>query len=146
MTLSSILPSSEEDSVELMAARVDGPVLIQRTRRNGVDLAGAQRRGCRTGRQAAGGSGGWRGLDMRAHLAPPIVFSWLAQRGKAASRINIRDFSNARELRAALLTLLTDRELFVERIVVLNSRFRSPADARHTRRWDLPRSALSSVG
>ncbi len=34
-----IEPSVEEDSVELVAARADGPAMIQRTRRNGRDLA-----------------------------------------------------------------------------------------------------------
>src|SRR5262245_19037090 len=33
-----VVPSIEEDSAEIIAARVDGPCLIQRTRRNGADL------------------------------------------------------------------------------------------------------------
>jgi len=109
-----LLPSYEADSVELMAACVDGPVMVQRTRRSGVDLAVHAPRlwkFCTERRERQAG-------------LSPIVFSWLGQRGKDASRINVGDLANARELRAGLATLLSDPELFAERIVVLNSKFR----------------------
>src|SRR3954468_17618259 len=65
--------SIEPDSVELIGAAVDGRWMIQRTRRNGADLAVHARR--------------VKQFFSAAHPAPrttrlaPLVFSWLAGRG-----------------------------------------------------------------
>jgi hypothetical protein len=106
-----VLRSVEDDSVELVAARTDGGWLIQRTRRNGADLP------VHTLRL-------WRFFNsplrsrFEARALAPIVFSWLAQRGASASRIDPHDFAGARALRTRLAALLADDRLFAERIVV----------------------------
>jgi predicted GIY-YIG superfamily endonuclease len=99
-----VLPSIEPDSAELVAARPDGGWLIQRTRRNGADLAVHVRR-----LQRFFNSPLRRGFDA-APLAA-IVFSWLAGRGAAATRLDPHD-----HLRARLAAVLGDAELFVERL------------------------------
>ena len=106
-----LVPSVESDSVELVAAAVDGRAMIQRTRRSGADLAVHAQRIMRFFRSA---------LRVRSrHAAPlvaPIVFSWLAQRGAAATRLDPDDVRDARELRARLAALLRDDRLFRERL------------------------------
>jgi predicted GIY-YIG superfamily endonuclease len=116
-----IVPSVEDDSLELVAARADGPLMIQRTRRNGRDLAVHAARVWKFFRPpflsvAAAASG--RALS-------PIVFSWLAGRGADATRIAIRDVASKADLQARLECVVRDRDLFSERIVVLHSMFRS---------------------
>ena len=114
-----ILPSVEEDSVELVGARVDGGWMIQRTRRSGADLAVHAQRVMKF-------------FHSRLRLRPPpsaisnargappplapIVFSWLAHRGAAATRLDPHDVRDARELRARLAALLRDARLFHERL------------------------------
>jgi predicted GIY-YIG superfamily endonuclease len=106
-----LVPSIEEDSVELVAARVDGEWMIQRTRRNGADLAVHARRLTRFFVSPLR-----RGFDDTA-LAP-IVFSWLARRGANATRLDPHDARDARDLRARLDALLRDERLFHERLAV----------------------------
>jgi predicted GIY-YIG superfamily endonuclease len=108
-----IVPSVEEDSVELVGARTDGEWVIQRTRRSGADLAVHVARL-------------WRffaprffATRQRSTERPPlaaIVFSWLAGRGADATRLDPHDVSSARELRGRLERLLRDDRLFLERI------------------------------
>ena len=102
------VPSIEADSVELIAARVDGAVMIQRTRRSGADLAVHTRRLLRFFRSPLR-----RGLED-APLAP-IVFSWLAGRGADATRIDPSDVSGPRELQRRIDALFRDERLFHER-------------------------------
>jgi predicted GIY-YIG superfamily endonuclease len=104
-----ILPSIEEDSVELVAARADGGWMIQRTRRTGADLAVHTSRLHRFFFSVIR-----RGFDERP-LAP-LVFSWLAGRGADATRLDPRDVASARALRARLAALFDDERLFVERL------------------------------
>jgi hypothetical protein len=106
-----LVPSIEADSVELVAARVDGAWMIQRTRRNGADLAVHTRRLMRFFVSSLR-----RGFDD-APLAP-IVFSWLAHRGASATRVDPHDVRDARELRTRLEALLRDERLFHERLSV----------------------------
>src|SRR5262249_20053542 len=100
-----IVPSVEEDSVELVAAKVDGRTFIQRTRRNGVDLPVHTTRLMRFFNSALGGRREADGLG-------PIVFSWLAGRGRSATRIDPHDVASPRELRTRLGGLLADDRLF----------------------------------
>jgi hypothetical protein len=123
-----VVRSVEGDSAELIAARADGPVMIQRTRRSGVDLAVHARRLWRFFRDLP------RRDDDHAGALAPIVFSWLADRGAGATRFDPGDAATTRQLRDQLASALRDERLFSERIVVLNSRFR------------LTLRALSSVG
>jgi hypothetical protein len=116
-----VLPSVEDDSVELLAARAVGSTLVQRTRRNGADLAVHTARLWQFFRR--------REPKARESASPalaPIVFSWLAGRGAASTRLDPHDAPSAGVLRARLMTLLGDEGLFAERIVVLDSKFRVP--------------------
>jgi hypothetical protein len=101
--------SVEADSVELVCASIDGRWMIQRTRRNGADLAVHAQRVMKFFRAALR-----RGDD--GPLLAPIVFSWLAQRGAASTRLDPHDTRDARELRGRLAALVADERLFVERL------------------------------
>jgi predicted GIY-YIG superfamily endonuclease len=118
-----VVPSVEEDSAELVGARTDGGWLIQRTRRNGVDLP------VHTARLMRFFNSPLRERFDGPALAP-IVFSWLAGRGADASRLDPHDARTPRELRARLGALLADQDLFAGRIVVINSEFRLPRRSR----------------
>jgi len=108
-------PSIEEDSVELVAARVDGGWTIQRTRRNGADLGVHSRRLMKFFRAGSGDRSPLGRSKLVAALAP-IVFSWLAQRGAAATRIDPGDVRSARDLAERLAALFRDERLFHERL------------------------------
>jgi predicted GIY-YIG superfamily endonuclease len=114
-----VLPSIEADSVELIAARVDGGWMIQRTRRSGADLAVHTQRLMKffcsvlSERRSTRGSSAVR--EAQPPLAP-LVFSWLARRGADATRLDPHAVANARELRARLAALLRDERLFRERL------------------------------
>jgi hypothetical protein len=122
-----IARSSEDESAEIIAARAGGSTFIQRTRRNGADLFVHTQRL-------------WRfffGVDTRRrhrgegdHLLAPIVFSWLAERGADATRLDPTDAATVRQFREMLEVALRDEQLFSERIVVLNSMIRSSGRAR----------------
>ena len=105
-----LLRSIEADSVELVAAAVDGRTMIQRTRRSGADLAVHAQRVMRFFRSPLS-----RASDERVALAP-IVFSWLAQRGACATRLDPHDVGTPRDLRARLAALFADARLFRERL------------------------------
>ena len=105
-----VVPSVEADSVELVAARVSGAWMIQRTRRSGADLAVHSQRVMRFFRSV---------LPRRGRESPPLapmVFSWLARRGAGATRLDPRDVRDARELRARLAALFRDERLFADRL------------------------------
>jgi predicted GIY-YIG superfamily endonuclease len=131
-----VVPSVDEASAELVAVRADGPWMIQRTKRDGADLAvhtsrlmrffhsplgrdrvrrsssaGAAASRGRGPKVAARGGGSGPGVD-----AAPIVFSWLARRGANATRIDPHDAPTRRDLAARLAGLLGDERLFTERI------------------------------
>jgi predicted GIY-YIG superfamily endonuclease len=99
-------PSIEADSVELIGASVDGRWMIQRTRRNGADLAVHARR-IRTF---------FSGAERRTTKLSPLVFSWLAGRGAGATRLDPHDVASAKQLQTRLAALLADDRLFVERL------------------------------
>jgi predicted GIY-YIG superfamily endonuclease len=113
-----VQPSIEADSVELIAAAADGRWLIQRTRRNGADLAVHARRimkffgAPRTSHLEVRTSH----LDVRATHLAPLVFSWLAGRGATATRLNPHDVASTAALKTRLAALLVDDRLFVERL------------------------------
>ena len=104
-----IVPSIEADSVELVGARVDGAWLIQRSRRNGADLAVHATRLMRFFHSPMR-----RGFQCEP-LAP-LVFSWLSGRGSDATRLDPHDALSARALRVRLTALLQDERLFGERL------------------------------
>jgi predicted GIY-YIG superfamily endonuclease len=104
-----LAPSVEADSVELIGAVVDGRWTIQRTRRNGADLAVHTQRLMRF-------FNGLRRHETPSLALAPIVFSWLHRRGDAVTRLDPRDVRDARELRGRLAALLRDERLFHERL------------------------------
>ena len=104
-----LVPSIEADSAELVAAAADGRWTIQRTRRNGADLA------VHTQRVMRFFNGLRRGSDLQPPLAP-LIFSWLAGRGAGATRLDPHDVRDAREMRGRLAALLRDEGLFAERL------------------------------
>ena len=104
-----LAPSIEADEVELVGAADDGRWMIQRTRRNGADLAVHAQRVMRF-------FNGLRRRETPSIALAPIVFSWLHGRGERATRLDPRDVRDARELRGRLAALLRDEGLFHERL------------------------------
>ena len=118
-----VQPSIEPDSVELIGAAVDGRWMIQRTRRNGADLAvharriraffsGAERRTSNPQHRTANNEP----RTTRVSLLAPLVFSWLTGRGATATRLDPHDIASPRQLQERLAALLADDRLFVERL------------------------------
>jgi predicted GIY-YIG superfamily endonuclease len=106
-----VAPSVEDDSVELIAARVDdGGWMIQRTRRNGADLAVHANRLWRFFNSAL------RQARTSGPPLAPIVYSWLAGRGASATRLDPHAARSVQEMRSRLGALLRDERLFHERI------------------------------
>ena len=106
-----VAPSVEDDSVELIAARVDdGGWTIQRTRRNGADLAVHANRLWRFFNSAL------RRARTSGPPLAPIVYSWLAGRGASATRLDPHAARSVQEIRRRLAALLRDERLFHERI------------------------------
>ena len=128
-----VVPSVEEDSAELVAVRADGPWMIQRTRRNGADLAVHTSRLMRFFHSPLG-------RDRRAALGfrqlpgPRVTGSRretgrIGSRGRGADRVFVagparRRRDAARPARCAdaarsggrLAALLGDERLFTERL------------------------------
>jgi predicted GIY-YIG superfamily endonuclease len=106
-----VAPSVEDDSVELIAARVDdGGWMIQRTRRNGADLTVHANRLWRFFNSAL------RRARTSGPPLAPIVYSWLAGRGASATRLDPHAARSVQEMRRRLAALLRDERLFHERI------------------------------
>jgi predicted GIY-YIG superfamily endonuclease len=108
-------PSIEADSVELIAAAADGRWQIQRTRRNGADLAVHTKRLWKFFRDA-NAERRTSNVERRPEKLSPLVFSWLAGRGAAATRLDPHDAASPAQLQARLAALLADDRLFVERL------------------------------
>ena len=107
-----VAPSVEADSVELIAARVDdGRWMIQRTRRNGADLAVHAHRLWRFFNSALRQAANVRS----AARADRVSRGWPAagRRPRASIRTTAR---SVQEMRARLAALLRDERLFHERI------------------------------
>jgi hypothetical protein len=109
-----VVSSVEPDSVELVGARVAGSWTIQRTRRNGADLAvhAVRLRRFFSERPVR------RRLATASPSLAPIVFSWLARRGARASRLDPHDAPSAKVLAGRLRALLADASLFEDRLVI----------------------------
>jgi predicted GIY-YIG superfamily endonuclease len=124
-----VQPSIEADSVELIGAAVDGRWMIQRTRRNGADLAvharrlwtffrtsTPERRAADAERRTANGERRTSIVEPGTSLLAPLVFSWLAGRGGNATRLDPHDSASVRQLQTRLAALLADDRLFLERL------------------------------
>jgi predicted GIY-YIG superfamily endonuclease len=113
-----VQPSIEPDSIELICAAIDGGWMIQRTRRNGADLVVHTRRVLKFFNAASAKPGP---VDrarsaMQSPRLAPLVFSWLADRGSSATRLDPHDSPSATELRRRLAALFADDRLFAERL------------------------------
>lgn len=124
-----VLPSIEDDSVELFAARGEGPLMIQRTRRSGADLLVHTTRLTRFFHSPLSASGRRAGETLAG--GAPFVFSWLAGRGGGATRIDPHDVPTRPLLAARLAAILGDEQLFVERV---DQRFFAPQPASRSAR------------
>jgi len=104
-----LVPSVDAECVEIVSARVDGDVAIHRTRRDasGIEAAAASLT------VFFGESARYEGP---VHRLSPIVFSWLAGRGSAATRFDPHD---GIDLSPRLEALLKDKALFAERLITL---------------------------
>ena len=124
-----VQPSIEADSVELIGAAVDGRWMIQRTRRNGADLAVHARRlwtffrtstsegrAADAERRTTNGERRTSIVEPGTSLLAPLVFSWLAGRGGNATRLDPHDSASVRQLQTRLAALLADDRLFLERL------------------------------
>ena len=129
-----VVPSVDPESAELVAARADGGWLIARTPRDGSQLKTDAMRLMRFFQSPL------RDRFESSRLAP-IVFSWLAGRGANASRIDPHDAPTSAGLRTRLRALLADADLFVERIVVLNSEIRMTHRSAASAKAGRPRRA-----
>ena len=109
-----LVPSLDPDSVDVVAARAQGDVKLERADRSGTTLAETSATLWEFFRQTAEAPR----VATRLALAP-LVFSWIAGRGRHATRVDPHDASNAGELTARLASLFSDASLFVERLVTL---------------------------
>ena len=108
-----VLPSADPDCAEIVCARAeDGAWLRQRTRRDGQDLAVHARRITRFFH----GVGRRPGVESNRRGAAGIVFAWLGGAGRQSSRLDPHETPVPAELRRRLAALLSDRELFEDRI------------------------------
>src|SRR5262245_45804492 len=108
-----LVPSVDPESVEIVAARAHGDVLIQHADRDGTRLA-----------ETADVLWAFfhRATDESAASRPalaPLVFSWIAGRGRNATRLDPHDAAAADEMAARLVSLFKDTSLFVERLVAI---------------------------
>jgi len=105
-----LVPSGDPDAVEIVAARARGEVLFQRADRSGATLAETTARLWEFFHQADAPPA--TGLALA-----PLVFSWIAGRGRHATRVDPHDVASAEELAGRLACLFNDTSLFVERLV-----------------------------
>jgi predicted GIY-YIG superfamily endonuclease len=107
-----LLPSIDPQSVNVVAARASGDVLLQRAERGGSGLAETADVLWEFFERATNESE----ASSRLALAP-LVFSWMAGRGRHATRIDPHDSGSAAEIAARLAALFNDKSLFVERLL-----------------------------
>ena len=106
-----VVPAADADSADLVCARPDGSWLVQASRRDGSDLAVHARRISAFFR---GGATNRRPAADDPRLAP-LVYSWLAARGRSATRLDPHG-APVSALRERLASLLRDERLFLDRI------------------------------
>ena len=109
-----LLPSVDPQSVEIVAVRVHGDVMLERADRAGGSLAETSERLWGFFEQAPHGARDGSNLALA-----PLVFSWLAGRGRTATRVDPHDLSAPGDLAARLHSLFSDSSLFVERLVAI---------------------------
>jgi GIY-YIG catalytic domain-containing protein len=106
-----LVPSLDPHATEIVAARPDGATIVRRTKRDGTGLPARARQIWKFFRSPAG-------MADDQPLAP-LVFSWLAGRGRHTTRLDPHDATSAANLRARLAAVLADPDLFSERLAPL---------------------------
>lgn len=109
-----LLPSLEAAEVTVIAARRDGAVLNQTTRRDGSELVTVANALVDFFAAAARTS---KGPDGPARTQASIVFAWLRQRGAGATQFDADDGINGSEWCRKLSRALSSKELFHERLM-----------------------------
>jgi predicted GIY-YIG superfamily endonuclease len=107
-----VVPSADPDAAELLAARTDGASMIRRTPRSGP-LSGALGQSVWEFFQGPAGE-----ASRHDESFAPLIFSWLAGRGRDATRLDPHDAESSADLCLRLETLLKDRQLFTERLAL----------------------------
>ena len=107
-----VVPSADPEAAELLAARIDGGSMIRRTPRSGPlpGSLGDSVWGFFHGPPAEAGA--------QDESFAPLIFSWLAGRGRDATRLDPHDAVSSADLCRRLAALLKDRQLFVERLTL----------------------------
>jgi predicted GIY-YIG superfamily endonuclease len=108
-----VLPSVAADSAELLAAKPDGRWQLRRASRIGTDLVDHAE--CLWQFFHAPTDG--ESTSEEGSLAP-LIFSWLAGRGSMTTRMDPHEAHSTAHLCASLETLLKDRRLFTERLLL----------------------------
>jgi predicted GIY-YIG superfamily endonuclease len=108
-----LAPAVDPESAALVAARADGCSMLLCAPRSGPALAASS--DCL-----------WdffqRPFDERSHSRDslaPLVFSWLAGRGRDATRLDPHDAQSSHHFHARLARLLADQELFAQRLTLV---------------------------
>jgi predicted GIY-YIG superfamily endonuclease len=109
-----LVPSVDPDAVEIVAARARGDVRLQRAHRNGDTLPDLAARLWEFFHDAADGSS-----TSNSPALAPLVFSWMAGRGRRATRVDPHDVSSAGGLADRLASLFGDTSLFIERLIAV---------------------------
>ena len=107
-----VLPSVAPDSVELLGARTDGASMLQRAPRSGSALVYPVNNLWEFFQSHAGEPNPNHGSFA------PLVFSWLAGRGRDTTRLDPHDAPSSAHLCVRLETLLRDKHLFAERLAL----------------------------
>jgi predicted GIY-YIG superfamily endonuclease len=107
-----LVPSTDSESVTIVSARAAGGVLIQTATRAAAPLVDIVALIWAFFHPSAGDADRADGLSLA-----PLVFSWLAGRGRQATRIDPHDASTEDELCARLGSLVNDPSLFLERLI-----------------------------
>jgi predicted GIY-YIG superfamily endonuclease len=108
-----LVPSPGPDAVDVVAARAQGDVRLERADRSGATLAETTARLWEFFHPVA------QAPPLPSNRLAPLVFSWIAGRGRHATRLDPHDVGSASQLTVRLASLFSDRSLFVERLVSL---------------------------
>ena len=123
-----VLPSVAIERVMLVAAQIAGPVLMLEASRDGRDLTGVADRVAvffeRTNLRLPRPPTQSGRAEPETQPLAPIVFSWLAGRGRAATRIEAGELASSEDLTTRLRAALRSPELFSERLVLRNQSLR----------------------
>jgi predicted GIY-YIG superfamily endonuclease len=108
-----LVRSLDPDAVDVVAARARGDVIFERADRRGATLAETTARLWEFFHHTEAPP------TTSGRALAPLVFSWIAGRGRHATCVDPHDVATAGELTARLASLFSDTSLFVERLIAL---------------------------